>query len=412
MRVLYLHQYFVPPNTPGGTRSYEFARRLVRSGHEVTLVTSSAMMPHVPSTGPIVRERLDGIDLVILPIAYDNTMTYGERIRAFVHFATWASGIAARTRCDVVFATSTPLTIAIPGLVARAFTGAPMVFEVRDLWPELPIAMGALRSPWSRMAARGLEFAAYHGASHVVALSPGMADGIARRGIPRERITVIPNACDLDLFDADPTDVATFRAECFPMLAPAQPLIVYAGTFGPINDARWLVELAGVMRDIDPSIRFAMVGSGAQTHAIAERARELGVLDHNLWMRSPIAKRRMPLLLRAATVTTSLFAPVPEMENNSANKFFDGLAAGRPIAINYRGWQAALLDRSGAGIVLPHDDLGTAAIRLANFCTDPERLERSGLAAARLAREEFDRDTLATRLERVLIDVVRRHAAA
>lgn len=406
MKIVYLHQYFVHPDAAGGTRSYEFARRLVKRGHQVTLVTSSAMLPDVNDDGPIVRRQLDGIELVVLPIAYDNTMSYRDRIRAFVRFASQASTVAARETADVVFATSTPLTIAIPGLAARLATRAPMVFEVRDLWPELPIAMGALKSIWSRRAARGLEWAAYHGAAHVVALSPGMADGVIRRGIDPRRVTTIPNGCDIGLFTPDPAEVATFRAQSFPELRPDQPLIVYGGTYGAINDVGWLIDVAAAMRSIAPNIRFALVGKGAQAHDLVAKARAHGVLDVNLWMRPALPKSSMPLLLGVATVATSLFLPLKPMEHNSANKFFDGLAAGKPIAINYGGWQAELLKRHEAGIQLPQADPSLAAQHLRDLVEDKPRLVKMGQAARDLAKSAFDRDALAARLERVFFEVV------
>lgn len=217
MKILYLHQYFVPPDAAGGTRSYELARRLVARGHDVTLVTSSAHMQ-----GSARHRTLDGIEVVVLPVDYDNAMSNGERIRAFVEFAGRAAFEAARHPTDVVFATSTPLTIAIPGLAARFLTSAPLVFEVRDLWPEIPIAMGSLRNPLARAAARGLEWLAYHGSCEVVALSPGMADGVAKVGIPRERITVIPNGCDVEKFNVDAGAARAFVRGLLPELAPDQ----------------------------------------------------------------------------------------------------------------------------------------------------------------------------------------------
>jgi glycosyltransferase involved in cell wall biosynthesis len=137
--------------------------------------------------------------------------------------------------------------------------------------------------------------------------------------------------------------------------------------------------------------------------AIVERARSRGVLGDNLHMLPPAPKREMPLVLGSATVATSLFMPLKPMWNNSANKFFDGLAAAKPMAINYGGWQAELLARSGAGIVLEHSRPDAAATELAALCRDPRRLAQMSAASSRLARTEFHRDRLAEKLERVLL---------
>ncbi len=204
MRILYLHQYFCPPQSSGGTRSYEFARRLIASGHEVCMITSSAFLPSCGQAPRVSHQDIAGVPAIVIHVPYSNALPFGQRIRAFFQFAWYASREAIRQKADVVLATSTPLTIAIPGLLARLRHRIPMVFEVRDLWPELPIAVGALKNPLAKTGARWLEWIAYHSSAHIIALSPGMAEGVIRRGIPSNRVTVIPNSCDLDLFDVTP----------------------------------------------------------------------------------------------------------------------------------------------------------------------------------------------------------------
>ena len=401
MRILYLHQYYTTPAYGGGTRSYEMSRRLAAAGHEVTLLTSSAFLDATWAPGPGWHaHEVDGVRVEVFRLPYSNRDGFGARIRKFLSFMTACTRRARRHAADVIFATSTPLTIAVPGLLARGKLDAPLVFEVRDLWPELPIAVGALRNPLMIAGARWLERRAYHGSARVVALSPGMADGVAATGYPRERISVIPNSCDLGLFTADAAAAEAFRA-ARPWLGD-RPLAIYAGTLGRINGVGWLAELAAAVRPHAPEARFLVLGDGMEREAIASRARELGVLDETFFMEPPISKREMPAALAAADVATSLFLPIEAMWHNSANKFFDALAAGRPAAINYGGWQADLLRESGAGPVLDPHDPAAAAADMAALLDDPERRRRMGEAARALARERFDRDVLAGQLERVL----------
>ena len=411
MRILYLHQYFVSPNGAGGTRSYELARRLVRRGHEVTLVTSNAFMPEYADLTARHETTLEGFKLVVLPVAYKQTMSYARRTRAFFEFAAAAAAESFRHQADVVFATSTPLTVALPGLFARFARRAPMVFEVRDSWPALPIALGALENPLAKAAARALEWVAYHGSERVVALSPGMARDVAARGFPRRRVTVIPNGCDVDLEAASVDEVDTFRARLFPDLRPDQPLVVYAGCLGISHEPGWLVDVAFQTYALDPDIRFAIVGRGDLAEPIRERARQAGVLDKNLYLRPPIPKADMPKLLRLASMATSTAAPVRELEDNSANKFFDALANGVPVALNYGGWQADLLAEYEAGLTLPYSRHCEAAVGLRETLRDPARLARMRQGASRLAREQFDRETLTSSLEQVLSQAVHARAA-
>jgi glycosyltransferase involved in cell wall biosynthesis len=373
-------------------------------GHEVRIVTSSAHFPpeYQTESGPTL---IEGIPLIVLNVPYGNEMPFSQRIKAFLKFALLACREATRQKADVFFAGSPPLTIAVPAIVAKLWQRKPLVFEVRDLWPELPIAVGALKNPILRWLAKLLEWVAYHAAAHVVALSPGMAEGVIRRGIPPERVTVIPNSCDLGLFDVPASQGDSIRARL--KLAPGQPLVVYTGTFGLINGVNYLVDLAAAMQTIAPDVHFLLIGTGAERAKIAAHASELGVLDRNLTIWEPVAKDEMPHVLAAATVATSVFQPIRAMWNNSANKFFDALAANKPLAINYGGWQADILNESGAGIVLPAEDPRQAAEALAAFVHDPARLAQAGQASHRLARERFNREDMARKLEEVLVQAAR-----
>lgn len=399
MHVLYLHQYFVPPDGPGATRSYEMARRMVRAGHRVTLITSTAMFPEqYRFDRSVTKLDIEGIDVRALRVPYANRMSYRKRVAAFAKFAALSAAEALRTdRPDVIFATSTPLTIALPGIVARLWHRRPMVFEVRDLWPELPIAMGALRNPIARLAARALEHLAYRSAREIVALSPGMKDGIVRAGYPSQSVTVIPNGSDIELFRSSVAQDVNL-----PFDDDGRPLIMYAGTLGAINDVDYLVTLAASARRLAPECRFLIVGDGATRDKLVDYATTLGVLGVNLWMIPPVPKRAIPALFARSTVSASLFADLPQMWNNSANKFFDALAAGRPVLINYGGWQAKLLQESGAGLVVPSRDPDEAARMLHAFLTEPGAIQRASVAAAELAEERFNRNQLASQLIDVL----------
>jgi glycosyltransferase involved in cell wall biosynthesis len=404
MRIAYIHQYFSTREMAGGTRSFEFARRLVANGHEVHVVTTDSAVDRPSRSWR--TSLVDGVIVHWLPVPYSNHMTYGRRIQAFARFAARSGLRAASVHPDLVLATSTPLTVALPGIFASRLRHAPFVFEVRDLWPELPIEIGALRHPVTKRLARWLARTAYRNAAHVVALSPGMADGVAAHGYPRERITVVPNACDLDLFDVDPEDVRRFR-NARPWLQD-RPLVVYGGTLGIINGVDYLVRLAAEVRDRAPDVRFLLVGEGRELVSTRRLAAELGVLDRTVFFEPPVAKAAMPAVLGAATIATSMFVPLPGMRANSANKFFDALAAGRPVAVNYGGWQADLVREAGAGLVLDPHDVAGSADALAAALRDTEWLSQAGAAARQLAGQQFSRDDLFARFERALLGQVSR----
>ncbi|MGI6776573.1 MAG: glycosyltransferase [Acetivibrionales bacterium] len=150
MHILYLHQYFTTPWISGGTRSYDFARRWVDKGHKVTVLTSSAFIGGSCSRNSnkgINFIKIDGLDVVVINVTYSQHMPYLRRVMAFLLFMICASVyLLKKNDFDLVFATSTPLTIAIPALVARLRNKVPFIFEVRDLWPEYPADFGIIKN--------------------------------------------------------------------------------------------------------------------------------------------------------------------------------------------------------------------------------------------------------------------------
>lgn len=399
LRILYLYQYFTTPDTYGGTRAYEMGRRLVEAGHDVQVVTSWLEEDGRRGWFQTVEA---GMTVHWVPVPYSNLMSHSQRIRAFFRFAWQAARKAASLPADVIFATSTPLTIALPAVYAARRQAVPMIFEVRDLWPTMPIAVGALRNPLAIAAARWLESFAYRNAYSVVALSPGMRDGVAARGYDPNRISVIPNSCDIALFEGVSREEArAWLYGRYPELR-GSGLVGYTGTVGRINSVQYLVEMAAEALRRGSPLRFVAFGEGIEQEEVLALARKLQVLGRNFWLHPPLPKKDMPYVMRALDLPTSLFKNVPEMRHNSANKFFDALAAGRPILINYEGWQAPLLRESGAGLVAPPGEPVVALEQAEALLSDPARLRAAEEAARRLARERFDRDLLAAELNRVL----------
>lgn len=405
MRIIYLHQYFNTPSMTGGTRSYEMARRLVDRGHEVHMVTSSR---DGESSGRPERGWTETVEAGIrvhwCSVPYSNGMSYRRRIGAFAKFSRLAARKATSLRGDVIFATSTPLTIALPGVYAARRQSIPMVFEVRDLWPEMPIAIGALNNPLMIRAARRLERFAYRNASRIVALSPGMKDGIVATGYAAENVTVIPNGCDLSLFRVPKESGIVFRYR--QEWLRDRPLVVYTGTLGTINGVDYLARLAAAVRRRDVGIRILVIGSGCEEEKVRQTAHRLRVLGRNFFMCPSLPKAQIPAVLSAADMAASVFLDLPQMWNNSANKVFDALAAGRPTLINHEGWHADRIRQTGCGLVLDPNDLESSADSLVGAIRDKRWLAGARVAAARVAEEHFNRDELAGQLESVLLRAV------
>ncbi|CAH6987789.1 putative glycosyltransferase [Vibrio chagasii] len=406
MNILYLHQYFATPASNGGTRSYEMARRLVANGHEVTFVTSSAFLSKNYSLVAGWNEiEIHGIKLHVLHLPYSNRDSFIKRIFKFLQFS-WCSSIKALSiKSDVVFATSTPLTIAIPGLIYSKIKKKPLVFEVRDLWPELPVAVGVIKNSLIIKLAEWFEKYTYRNSKRLIGLSPGMCDGITRHGISTDKVTLATNSCDTELFDVCKSFGETYRRESLSFLK-GRKLVVYTGTFGLINNVGYLPELAKSTKDIDSQICFVAIGDGMEKQAVIEKAEQLNVLNDNLYILPPVAKTEIVKLLSAADISISLFGPIPEMWHNSANKLFDALASSTPIAINYGGWQKEFIEEYHCGVVLNPEDHTKSATELSLFLNDKERYCEAVSQCKYLAYKKFSRDMMAERIEKTLMEAI------
>ena len=355
---------------------------------------------HPGSRGWTISEEA-GIHVHRLAISYSNQMNRRQRIRAFLSFAFLASRIAAQLKADVIFATSTPLTAVLPALYASWRNKTPYVFEIRDVWPDVPVALGYLRNPLLRAAAYWLERTAYRRATRLVALAPGMGQRMIDCGVPANLITIIPNGCDTQVFEQVSADeIAKIRADAW---LGDRPLILYAGTLGAIGGASYVVEVAAAALAIDPEVKFVMIGEGREEARIRARAAELGVLDRNLRMLPAMPKVEVAAWFRGSTITLALFSgPKVVWKDAVQNKFFDSLAAGKPMISNHDGWQNEIATSNDVGFSVPAKDATAAARMIIAAARDKAWLAGVAFRARDLAHGEFSRDAQA----KVLIDVL------
>ena len=293
--------------------------------------------------------------------------------------------IALTEKYDLVFATTTPLTAGIPGILARWLRGKPFVFEVRDLWPELPKAMGVIKNPVVLWAMGVLEWASYRSAHRVIGLSPGIVEGIRARGVTAERIAMIPNGCDLDIFSADGEP---WRPEG---IADSDLMAIFAGTHGMANGLDAVLDAAAILKRRGRNdIKLLLIGTGklkAQLQARATREDLSNVVFHD-----PVTKARLAGLMQVTDIGMQILANVPAFYyGTSPNKFFDYIAAGLPVLNNYPGWLAGMIEAEKCGYAVPPADPVAFADALEQAAGERERLKEMGQNARQLASSQFDR---------------------
>lgn len=393
MRVLYFHQHFSTPRGSAGIRSYEMARRLLARGHQVTMVCGSYGGGETGLVQPFVRGcrrgRADGIDVIEFDLKYSNSDGFLKRALTFARFALRSSALVFSEQYDLLFATTTPLTAGIPGIFARWLRRKRFVFEVRDLWPELPRAMGVIRNPLVLAAMSLLEWASYRSAHRLIGLSPGIMEGIVARGVPRDRVTLVPNGCDFDIFATDATPWRPEGVDAGDLLA------VFAGTHGVANGLDAVLDAAAELkRRGRGDIKLLLIGQGLLKPDLEARAGREG-LD-NVLFHEPVDKARLAGLMAATDLGLQILANVPAFYyGTSPNKFFDYLAAGLPVLNNYPGWLAELIAQYRCGLAVPPDDFRAFADALELAADDRIALRAMGERGRELARRQFERSLLA-----------------
>lgn len=395
MRILYIHQHFSTPNGSTGIRSYQMARRLVARGHSVMMVCGGEFRGSTGLTGDFVGGRregtVDGIDVIEFDLAYSNNDGFLKRSATFLRYAGRSARVALSREFDLVFATSTPLTTGLAGILARTFRRKHFVFEVRDLWPELPKAMGVINNPLALWAMSALEWVSYHAADRLIALSPGIADGIAGRGIDRARIAMIPNGCDLDIFSSD---TGPWRPKG---VLSSDLMVTFAGAHGLANGLDAVLDAATELQVRSRAdIKIVFVGSGRLKEHLQRRAQETRLT--NVTFLDSVPKDRLAGLLKASDLGLQILADVPAFYyGTSPNKFFDYLASGLPVLVNYPGWVADLISANNCGYVVSPRNPKAFADALIHAADHRGVLPTQATNARRLAREQFDRDILGDR---------------
>ena len=354
--------------------------------------------------GERVRQtEIDGIPCTSIaagwgsPIAITKVHPY-RRMLGFLNFARLAAKTCRwQSPPDLVYVSSPPLPIGLAGRRLGRHFGVPFVFEVRDPWPQALIDLGALKNPAAIAWMRWLERRIYNAADHFVALSPGIERAISSHGITSSKITVVPNASDLELFGSGDAEIGRRHLE----LESDDFSVIYFGAMGMANGLDYFLDAAKILQQAGESrIKFRMVGTGGCRDQLASRIRLESLT--NVRMYDPVPRTTLPDLIAACDVCTTIIRPSTENPTWSPNKLFDSLAAGKPVVANVRGWIAELIHENHCGRTTAPKDPQGLADALTEIANDPHVRAEYGKNARRLAEDKYARERLAIKLERAL----------
>jgi glycosyltransferase involved in cell wall biosynthesis len=381
-KILYIHQYFKTPSEPGGTRSYWFSKALIENGMAVTMIASRGKQKKL-----IEKETIEGIKVIYIRNAYSNDMSILRRFISFLNFMILSTWVAVRQKnIDLVYATSTPLTIGVPALFCKWFRGMPFVFEVRDLWPEVPIQMGAFKNKRIIKLTRWLEKVIYKNAKHIIALSPGMKEGIITVGIPEDKVSMIPNMSKVEKFYKRENNLEVANKFSIDI---NQFNVIHFGTMGRANGLEYIVHAAAMLKKNGINdVRFIFLGKGAIKKKLQDMA--AGFKLNNLLFIDAQPMEVVSELVNLCDVSLVPFTNLPILQTNSPNKLFDSLSAGIPIIVNSAGWTKDLVEQYNCGVFVDPTNPGELAKKLIEWREQPHLLVEMGKNARRLAENEYD----------------------
>ena len=395
MHIAVFSQYHTNPDCPATSRHYTLLAHIAKT-HRVTLLTTPAWkgqrltknFPWVPA-GVEVREAR---------VAYENKMGPARRALSFAQYAAWAVGEGLRIdKPDVIWGISTPLTAAWAAAQVARWRRVPWVFEVQDLWPSFPIAMGAVPTELARQQLFGLEKRLYQSARHVLPLSPDMTRYVTDLGIAPAKVTTVLNGTDLDLAARATPEVVARLRQAHGLVG--QRVILYAGTFGRANDIPTLVAAAEALAATDSGSVWLFLGYGFYEPLIAAAAaRWPGCIR----LVGGQARHEVFGWFALAEVSVVSFLGLPVLDANSPAKLYDSLAMGTPVIVTNAGWTKALVAQHACGWYVPAGNAEALTEQLRTLLVNPEMLAAAGANGRQLALAEFDRQVLAARVQRVL----------
>lgn len=400
MKILYVHQHFTFPSGAGGARSYYFAKKLVEEGYSVTMLCGGieGSDTGVHSSQLISEATREGIKVIKVNVPYSNKQSFFKRILSFIKFILVASKVVLTEKYDLIYATSTPLTVGVLPLLAKLLRRKKYIFEVRDLWPEVPEALGIIKNKILLKLLYGFEKLIYRFSECCIGLSPGMVEGI-KSVVPKKTVYLLPNACDNVFF----SDVVSKSVKSSSILEKKSGdfWLGFTGAHGIANGLEAVLDVAKIIKEKGyDNIKFIFVGDGNKKSDLVTRAANEKLI--NCVFLGSLPKPDLKSIYCQLDVGLMILMNNKAFqEGSSPNKFFDYIACGLPIMVNYPGWMSRVVEYFQIGVTVLPESPEVFASKIVNLMESPRLLKVMSDNTSK-ARFAFGRDDVA----QLLIQIV------
>lgn len=395
LKICLLTEYFPPEPGAGSTRAYEHAKVWKNLGVDVLILTC---MPHYP-TGIIpdkyknkilVKEKIDNIDII-------RTFTYaaaskGLIKRSIAYFTFMISsviqGISSLKNMDYIIATSPPFSIGISGWILSKLKRIPLIFEVRDMWPDSLIQLEQLKNKYLIRLLEFSEKKIYSSSKYIVSVTDSYCSLIEQKGVDRSKIKVIKNGVDTNFFKP------IQKSENLLLLhnLSEKKIVSYFGNFGLSQPIGLIIELAKLFKS-NNKIHFLLIGDGERREQILNKIEEYKL--NNVSILKTVNKND---LLRYYSISDLMMVPlknIPLFKTVIPSKIFEIMAVGKPIVFNVDGEARKIVEEANAGVYVDFYDVKTTGDKIVTLLNDKDRLEKYSKNGRAFVIKYFNRQSLA-----------------
>lgn len=408
MHVLLVHQYFLGKTDAGGSRWNQFAKYWSQKGHKITILAGTVHYASGKKSQQykgkyVLREKeSENVDVLRCHVSESYNKNFAGRLWAYFSFffSTLWAGLFHAGKCDIIICTSPPLTVGLTGWILSKLKRVPMVFEVRDLWPESAIDTGVLTNKWLIKMSYWLERISYKSASWINVLTPAFEESLVKnKSINPDRISMIPNGADMDILlpgERDNWVRTKYGIE-------NKFVITYVGAHGVANHLIQLIDVAESVKN-DPNVVIMLVGDGMQKDMLKKEAAQ-GGLDNILFVDS-VPKTEIASYVAASDVCTAVLKKVETFKTVYPNKIFDYMSASRPIILAIDGVARKLLEDADAGLYVEPENTEAFVTAIYKLKESPQLCHRYGKSGLEYVAKYFSREMLAAKYLDILNDKV------
>lgn len=408
MRILVVHQYFLGKEDAGGSRWNQLVKYWSQAGHKITVLagtvhyTTGEKRPQYKGKFVVQEQESASVKVLRCYVSDSYNRSFVGRFWAYLSFtiSTIFAGLFHVGKAEIMICTSPPLTVGLTGWLLSRLKKIPMVFEVRDLWPESAIDTGVLTNKWLIKMSYWLEKISYRSARWINVLTPAFEKTLVQaKQVDPNRISMIPNGADLDLFE--PGERNNWVREKYGL--NDKFVVLYVGAHGRANHLIQLLRAAERLKEY-PDICFMLVGDGMEKPMLKEKAQQWEL--HNMVFVDSVPKHVIADYLRASDVCTAVLKKVDTFKTVYPNKVFDYMSVAKPVIIGIDGVARKLIEQAGAGLYVEPENEEDFAKAVLRFKQDPAFSRRCGQRGLKFVSENYARDVLARKYIDILTNKV------